>query len=95
MAAMEFIHTREYLSAGDTVVVKLSHKCYVRLLDDDNFQKYRNGFTYQASGGGYYEKSPVNIKVPAAGFWVIAIDMGGKTAQGIKYSVTFLKAKGL
>ena len=90
---MDFIHTREYLSGGDTIVVKCSHKCHVRVMNDDNFQKYRNGFKYDFVGG-YYTTSPIRIVVPDVGFWNIALDLGGKTAKDIKYGFSFLKKKG-
>ncbi len=88
---MNYIHTREYLSGGDTVVVKITHQCYVRLMDDGNFQKYRNGLKFE-SVGGLFKQSPIQIKVPHLGFWNVAIDLGpGKSASGIKYNVSFLK----
>jgi hypothetical protein len=87
---MDFIHTREYLSGGDTVVIKVSHQCHVRLMDDGNFQKYRNGLKHEFVGG-HYTKSPINIKVPHLGHWNITLDLGGKVASGIKYSISYLK----
>jgi hypothetical protein len=89
-AMANFIHTREYLGGGDEVVVKVSHKCYVRVMDDANFQKYQNGFKY-AFTGGYYTTSPIRLTVPGAGFWNIAVDLGGKTATGIQYAISFRK----
>jgi hypothetical protein len=86
-----FIHTREYLGGGDTVVVKCSHKCHVRVMDDANFQKYQNGFKYDFVGG-YYTTSPIRIPVPQPGFWNVALDLGGKQAAGIQYAISFRKA---
>jgi hypothetical protein len=88
---MNFIHSREFLSGGDTVVVKVSHQCNVRLMTDREFDKYKNGFKYE-SFGGFYTKSPVELTVPHLGNWNVAIDLGpGKTAKDMKYSVSFLK----
>jgi Domain of unknown function (DUF1883) len=91
---MDFIHTREYLGGGDTIVVKVSHKCHVRVMDDANFQNYRNGFSKYTFVGGYYTTSPIRIVVPQAGNWNIAIDLGGKIAKDIKYGISFLKKRG-
>lgn len=90
MAATDFIHTRELLSSGDTVVVQITHQCNVRLMDDTNFQKYQNGFKYD-SVGGFFKTAPIKIKVPHYGYWNIAIDLNGKKATGIKYSISYLK----
>jgi hypothetical protein len=91
-ARMDFIHTREWLSGGDTVVVKITHQCNVRLMDDANFQKYKNGLKYE-SVGGFYKTAPIKVQVPHLGHWNITIDLGpGKTASGIKYHVSFLKS---
>ena len=88
---MNFIHSREYLSGGDTVVVKVSHKCNVKLMTDREFDKYKNGFKHEFVGG-FYTKSPIELTVPHVGNWNVAIDLGpGKTAQGMKYNVSFLK----
>src|SRR3954465_13643210 len=86
----DFIYPREYLGGGDEVFVKVSHKCYVRLMDDANFQKYQNGFKYEFTGG-YYTPSPIRIKAPGPGFWNVALDLGGKSAAGIQYAFSFRK----
>ena len=86
-----FIHSREYLSGGDTVVVKITHQCHVRLMDDGNFQKYQNGLKHEFVGG-FYKQSPIKIQVPHLGFWNVTIDLGsGKSAAGVKYNISFLK----
>ena len=87
---MDFIHTREYLNGGDTIVIKVTHKCTVRVMDDGNFQKYRNGLKHEFVGGDY-TKSPIHIKVPHLGNWNITLDLGGKIASGIKYSISYMK----
>ena len=87
---MDFIHTREYLNGGDTVVIKVSHKCHVRLMDDGNFQKYKNGLKHEFVGGPY-TKSPIHIKVPHLGHWNITVDLGGKIASNIQYSISYMK----
>jgi len=90
---MDFIHSRELLSGGDTVEVQITHQCFVRLMDDGNFQKYRNGFKYE-SVGGFFTTAPIRIKVPHYGYWNVTVDLGpGKKAAGIKYSISFLTQK--
>lgn len=91
---MDFIHTREYLEAGDQVVVRCSHKCQVRVMDDANFQKYKNGLKHEFAGGPLTTTAPLKVPVPHLGFWNITLDLGGKTAQGVKYAVSFLKKRG-
>jgi hypothetical protein len=91
MANNNFIHSREYLSGGDTVVVKITHQCNVRLMNDANFQKYQNGLKYE-SVGGFFTTAPIKLQVPHLGYWNVAIDLGpGKSAAGVKYNISFLK----
>lgn len=92
MANTNFIHSRELLDGGDVVEVKITHQCYVRLMDDGNFQKYKNGFKYD-SIGGHFTKAPIRITVPHYGYWNVTVDLGGKSAAGIKYSIGFLRKK--
>lgn len=84
-----FIHSREYLSQGDIVVVNCSHQCNVMLTDDSNFSNYRSGhgFNYH---GGFYKQLPAQIVVPHTGYWNITIDLGGGSAN-IKYSINIVK----
>lgn len=86
---MEFIHTREYLNDGDIVVVDCSHQCNVRLLDDNNFSKYRRGMRHEYFGG-FFQKLPARIAVPRDGHWNITLDLGGGRAN-IQYSINVIK----
>jgi len=73
------------------VVVKVRTSANVRVMDDANFQKNtQNGFKYEFKGG-YYTTSPIRVAVPGPGFWNIAVDLGGKTATGIQYAISFRK----
>ncbi len=72
------------------MVVKVSHQCHVRLMDDSNFQKYRNGLKHEFVGG-LYKTSPIRLTVPHLGNWNVTIDLGGKVASGIKYSIGYEK----
>jgi hypothetical protein len=86
---MQFLHQREYLSAGDIVVVDCSHQCNVTLTTDTNFQKYRNHQAYEYYGGAY-KKFPIRIAVPRTGNWNIVLDLGGGSAR-IKHSIRIIK----
>jgi len=86
----DFIHAREYLAAGDVVVVNCSHQCNVRLMDDSNFQAYRTGGQHRAYGG-FFRRLPARITVPDNGYWNVTIDLGGGQAN-INYSINYIKA---
>ncbi|MDG4890910.1 DUF1883 domain-containing protein [Mesorhizobium sp. WSM4887] len=86
----DFIHARDYLNAGDTVVVECSHQCNVLVMDDANFQNYRSGRSFHHYGG-FYERLPARIAVPHTGYWNTVIDLGGGRAN-IRYNIGYLKA---
>lgn len=87
---MNFLHKREYLNAGDVVVVNCSHQCNVLLLDDGNFSHYQHGRQYRYFGG-HYKRLPVRIGVPDSGEWNIVIDLGGGSAS-VRHSIEVLRA---
>lgn len=84
-----FIHAREYLHAGDVVVVDCSHQCNVCLMDDTNFSYYRRGTRFQ-HWGGHFTRLPARIAVPHDGYWNVTIDLGGGRAN-IQYNIHYLK----
>ncbi len=85
----DFIHSREYLSAGDVVVLDCDTQCNFMLTDDSNFSSYRSGkpYTYY---GGKFEYFPAQITAPSTGYWNITIDLGGGRAN-IQYSLNVIK----
>ena len=85
----DFIHSREYLHAGDVVIVQCSHQCNVRVMDDSNFQSFRNGGQHQYHGG-FYKRLPARIAVPGNGYWNVTLDLGGGRAN-IRYNISYLK----
>jgi hypothetical protein len=87
---MNFIHSRELLSAGDIVVVQCNYQANVLVTDDHNFQRYKSGSTFNYHGGNY-KRFPVKIAVPTDGYWNVTIDLGGGSAQ-LRYSIRFVKA---
>src|SRR5438093_623002 len=80
---MDFIHSNlGYLHAGDVVEVTLrGSAANVRLLDSNNFSRYRQGREHRYHGG-FAKQSPVRLPIPNAGNWHVAVDM-----QGLRGSV--------
>lgn len=85
---MDFLHSREYLDEGDTVVVDCSHKCNILLMDDSNFQNYKSGRAFRYHGG-HFEELPARITAPSSGHWNITIDIAGASAS-IRHSINII-----
>ena len=79
---MDFIHSDlGYQERGSVVEVTLSGSAAnVRLLDNSNFQNYRNGRHHNFSGG-LVRRSPARIPIPHSGHWHVAVDMQGLRGQ--------------
>lgn len=75
---MEFIHQDLGQRAGGEVVeISLSGSAAnVRLMDNSNFNSYRNGRQHRYHGG-LAKQSPIRLKIPSAGHWHITVDMTG------------------
>jgi len=86
---MSFIHSREYLEAGDVVVVECSHQCNVMLTTDSNFSNYKHSGHFQYHGGNF-KRFPARIEAPRTGYWNITIDLGSGRAN-IKYSINIIR----
>jgi hypothetical protein len=86
---VNFIHTREFLSAGDVAVLECDTQCNFRLTDDLNFAAFERGdaHTYY---GGFFTHFPARIPVPSTGYWNVTIDLGGGSAN-IRYSLSYIK----
>lgn len=89
---MDFLHSREYLHRGDTVIVECSHQSNILLTDDTNFNHYKNGrsFTHEG-GGGFFKTLPASLVAPHDGYWNITIDLAGGTAT-VTHSIRVIKA---
>lgn len=87
--SLNFVHSREYLHAGDIVVVNCNYQCNVMLMDDANYRSYRTGarFTYY---GGHYTRLPAKITAPCDGWWNVILDLGGRSAR-IQYNIGVIK----
>jgi hypothetical protein len=84
-----FIAAREFLAKGDVIVVQCSHQCNVLVMDDQNFQAYRQRkkCTYF---GGHFKAFPAKIAVPANGHWNTIIDLGGAQAA-ISHTINYVR----
>jgi hypothetical protein len=78
------------LKAGAVVEVTVSAVANVRLMDTPNFNNYKNGMK-QIYTGGTVRQSPVQLMVPTAGHWHVAIDINGiEGSNGLKAGVKVL-----
>lgn len=79
---------------GDVVEVTLNRGANVRVLDTNNFSKYRRGekHTYY---GGLAKRSPARIPIPRNGHWYVVVDMQGLRPARIQASVRTIPAESL
>ncbi|MET0792184.1 MAG: DUF1883 domain-containing protein [Polyangiaceae bacterium] len=77
---MSYVHYELTAGPTDTVQVTVDKQANVLLLDEGNYQSYRNrrGFRYH---GGRALRSPVNLRPPHSGKWHVVIDLGGASGQ--------------
>jgi hypothetical protein len=73
---MNFLQYEFDAGPNDIIQVSLDKPANVRLLDWDNFQKYRSGQSHTYFGG-HATNSPVNLKPPHEGHWYVVVDLGG------------------
>lgn len=75
---MQFIHhDLGYRRGGEIVQITLSgNAANVRLMDSSNYNSYKNGQPHRYHGG-LATKSSVNLQIPHAGTWYVAVDMQG------------------
>ena len=74
---MQFIHNDlKRREKGEIVQVTLTSGANVRLMDNSNFNNYKNGRKHSYIGG-LAKKSPLNLQIPHSGHWHVAIDMQG------------------
>lgn len=73
---MNFIHYEFQLTSNDIVEVTLDKQANVRLMDDINFMKYKQGDRHSYFGG-LAKVSPVRLTAPHTGHWHVVIDLGG------------------
>ncbi len=86
---MDYLHYKLDLAAGEMVEITLDKQANVRLVDDENFEKYKRDEDHEYTGG-LAKKSPIRLKAPNPGKWHLVIDMGGYNAT-VKATVRMLK----
>ena len=87
---MDFLKYEFDAGPNDVIQVWLDKQANVRLMDSDNFQKYRSGRQHKYYGG-HATASPVRLRPPHSGHWYVVIDLGG-SAGTVKASVEKLAA---
>ena len=96
---MKFIHQREHLEEGDTVVIHCSQPCNIRLMNNANFRSFKNGARHNYIGGAF-ERFPARIPVPSTGFWNITLDTVTRRAISVtrkpklEYSIRIVRRGG-
>ncbi len=89
---MQFIkHDLGDLTGGEIAEVTISNAANVRLLDSDNFWKYKYGQRHKYNGG-HYKSSPVRFEIPRAGHWYVVVDLGGYAGE-VGSSIRVLSAE--
>lgn len=74
---MQFIHNDlGQRKKGEIVEITLTSGANVRLMDNSNFNSYKNGRQHRYAGG-LAKRSPVRLQIPSSGHWHVAIDMQG------------------
>lgn len=84
-----FLHDRQFLSAGDIAVLNCDTQCNFMLLDDSNFSRYKMGSSYEYYGG-FFQYFPARITVPRTTAWNVVVDLGGGSAT-IRHSISYIR----
>ena len=77
---MNFLHTDLWGGADNLVLVTLNGQANVMLLDDNNFNGYRNGRSFHYFGG-WATQSPVRLSPSHHGHWHVVVDLGGRAGS--------------
>ena len=85
---MKFVHQREELKEGDTVVITCSQPCNIRLMNDANFRSVKNGGRHSYHGG-LFDRFPARIKIPKDGAWNITLDTANRRAISVTRKINF------
>lgn len=72
---MQFLHKRMFIQAGQKVKVTLSRPANVKLMNDSNFNNYKNGRRHRYFYGQVINNAVI-IPVDSTGMWNITIDLG-------------------
>ncbi len=77
---MEHINHEFDADEGDVAEVIIDRAANVLLLDEPNYELYKQGGEFHHLGG-YATKSPIRWKVPKSGRWHAVVDLGGGPGQ--------------
>lgn len=77
--SMKYLYYHLGETQPDSFVVAHLHgsAANVILLDPLNFDRYRFGQPFVYAGGGFFTRTPVRLRIPRAGHWLLVIDCGG------------------
>jgi hypothetical protein len=64
------------LSGGELATVEVRERANVLLMDQNNLMRYQRQQRFSHYGGQAL-RSPVKLRVPAAGRWYVVLDLGG------------------
>jgi hypothetical protein len=74
---MNFLHYQVATGTGSVIRVSLiGNAANVLVMDDANFNIFKQGGRYTYFGG-YYTRTPVLIKPPSPGRWNVVVNLGG------------------
>lgn len=87
---MSFTHAGEHADHGDVISVQCSHQINVIVMDDTQFNNYKNGRQAKYYGG-FYKRFPANIAVPHSGYWNVVLALPAGHRANIRYSINILR----
>jgi hypothetical protein len=73
---VNFLYSAVRVGHGQAVVVQLDHAANVKVMDDQNYGRYRRGEAHRYFGG-HATGSSVLIRPPRPGRWHVTVDLGG------------------
>lgn len=73
---MNYLHYEFDAGPDDVVEVALDRQANVLLLDDSNYDSYRDGRSFRYHGG-HAERSPIRLVPPRFTHWHVVVDLGG------------------
>ncbi len=77
---MNFLHREFDVGPEEVVEVTLDGQANVMLLDETNYDHYRNSTPYRYHGG-LATVSPMRLFPPHPGRWHVVVDLGGFTGK--------------
>lgn len=72
---MRFLHGKVKAYKGQTIEITFSEPTRVLVMNQKNFEKYKNNLTFTYYGG-MKEDSPYSFKVPVSGEWYVVVEKG-------------------